>query len=286
MKELVVISGKGGTGKTSIVASFSALAKNMVLADCDVDAADLHLLMDPKIIRREEFRSGYEAVIKRELCTKCGKCKDLCRFDAIGEDFTIDGISCEGCGVCAEFCPVGAIEMRECLSGEWFVSDTRYGPMVHAKLGIAEENSGKLVTLVRNQSRELAKQKDSMLILVDGPPGIGCPVISSLSGASMVLVVTEPTMSGLHDMDRVLSLGKFFNIPSIVCLNKYDLNTQIAEIIEAKCRELGIRLVGKIPYDSVVTKAQLMGVSVVEYSGTPVSMAIRKMWEEVSNALG
>ncbi|MBW2146881.1 MAG: 4Fe-4S binding protein [Deltaproteobacteria bacterium] len=282
MKELVVISGKGGTGKTSIVASFASLARNMVLADCDVDAADLHLVMAPKILRREEFRAGYEAIINKDLCTECGKCRELCRYNAISEEFGVDRISCEGCGVCAEFCPAGAIEMRECTAGDWFVSETRFGPMVHARLGIAEENSGKLVTMVRNHARELAEQKNSPLILVDGPPGIGCPVISSLTGASLVLVVTEPTLSGLHDMERVLSLARFFKIPSVVCVNKYDLNPQITEKIEAQCRQQKVRLVGKIPYDNAVTRAQLMGKSVVEYSGSPVSMAIRRMWEEVA----
>ncbi|MBW2307990.1 MAG: 4Fe-4S binding protein [Deltaproteobacteria bacterium] len=282
MKELVVISGKGGTGKTSIVASFASLARNMVLADCDVDAADLHLVMAPKILRREEFRAGYEAIINKDLCTECGKCRELCRYNAISEGFGVDRISCEGCGVCAEFCPAGAIEMRECTAGDWFVSETRFGPMVHARLGIAEENSGKLVTMVRNHARELAEQKNSPLILVDGPPGIGCPVISSLTGASLVLVVTEPTLSGLHDMERVLSLARFFKIPSVVCVNKYDLNPQITEKIEAQCRQQKVRLVGKIPYDNAVTRAQLMGKSVVEYSGSPVSMAIRRMWEEVA----
>ncbi len=286
MKELVVLSGKGGTGKTSIVASFAALARNIVLADCDVDAADLHLVMDPKIITREEFRSGYEAIINKDLCTECSKCRELCRYNAISEDFVVDKISCEGCGVCEEFCPVGAIELRECVSGEWFVSETRYGPMVHAKLGIAEENSGKLVTMVRNKAREIAEQKDSLLILVDGSPGIGCPVISSLTGASLVLIVTEPTVSGLHDMERVLSLVDFFKIQSMVCVNKHDLNLKITEKIEAKCQQQEVRLVGKIPYDNVVTRAQLMGVSVVEYSGDHVSMAIRRIWEEVAVALG
>jgi MinD superfamily P-loop ATPase len=286
MKELVVISGKGGTGKTSIVASFASLAKNIVLADCDVDAADLYLVMGPKILQRQEFRAGYEAIINTDLCTKCGKCQELCRYEAITSEFTVDRISCEGCGVCAYFCPAKAIEMRECVSGEWFISETRYGPMVHARLGIAQENSGKLVTVVRNHARELAEQKGVRLILVDGPPGIGCPVISSLTGATLVLVVTEPTVSGLHDMERVLSLARFFNIPSIVCVNKYDLNLHMTEKIEAHCGQQQVRVVGKIPYDNAVTRAQLIGVSVVEYSGAPVAMEIQRMWDDISIELG
>jgi len=286
MKELVVISGKGGTGKTSIVASFASLAKNIILADCDVDAADLHLVMSPNILHRAEFHAGHEAVINGQLCDMCGKCRELCRFEAISTDFVVERISCKGCGVCAEFCPVGCIEMKERVSGEWFVSKTRYGLMVHAKPGMARENSGKLVDKVRNHARELAEQKDASLILVDGPPGIGWPVISCLTGATLGLVVTEPSVSGLHDMERVLALARLFKIPSAVCVNKYDLNPGIAEKIELLCRQQHIPHMGRIPYDNAVTRAQFMGATVVEYSGAPVAMEIRRLWDNVSIQLG
>ncbi|GAI55778.1 unnamed protein product, partial [marine sediment metagenome] len=192
MKEVVVLSGKGGTGKTSIVGSFAALAESKVLADCDVDAADLHLLLNPSIKEENEFWSGEVAVIDDEKCTQCGLCQDVCRFDAIN-DFKVDPISCEGCGFCYHICPDEAITMRENLSGQWFISDTKYGPLVHARLGIAQENSGKLVAVVRQRAKQIADKHDFDYIISDGPPGIGCPVISSLSGANVALLVTEPT---------------------------------------------------------------------------------------------
>jgi len=281
MRELVIISGKGGTGKTSIVGSFAALADNQVMADCDVDAADLHLLLEPRIKEHEEFFSSLSAVLDPERCTECGTCREVCRYGAVGEDFVIDPIACEGCGVCVHFCPQEAIELRENRSGEWFISETRFGPLVHARLGIAEENSGKLVALVREKAREVARQEGRDLILVDGAPGIGCPVISSITGATAVMVVTEPTLSGIHDMKRVVDLAAHFHIPVFVCINKFDLNEELSGQVENFCRERDLKLTGRIPYDPVVTKAMVQGRTVVEYSSGGVAREIEKMWRRI-----
>ena len=218
MKEIVILSGKGGTGKTTIVGSFAALAERKVLADCDVDAADLYLLLSPSRKQKSEFWSGQVAVINEEKCTQCDLCQELCRFDAI-IDFKIDPVSCEGCGFCSHICPVEAITMRENMAGHWFISETKYGPLVHARLGIAQENSGKLVAVVRQQAKKIAENEGADLIISDGPPGIGCPVISSLSGVSLALLVTEPTLSGMHDLERVLGVCHHFGIPALVCIN-------------------------------------------------------------------
>ena len=293
MKELVVISGKGGTGKTSIVAAFAALAEKAVLADCDVDAADLHLVLEPEVKHREPFSGGREAVIRQEDCTGCGDCLARCRFDAVRREeqetgkgvFSIDPMGCEGCGVCVHFCPVGAIDFPEKVNGEWFVSETRHGPMVHAKLGIAEENSGKLVTIVRRKAKEIAEERRLDFIIVDGSPGIGCPVIASIGGADMVLAVTEPTMSGLHDLERVVSLAKHFGIPAAVCINKADINPEMAGKIETFCHGEGLQLLGLIPYDTAVTKAQLEAKSVVECSDGEVAREMRSMWDGALRAL-
>ncbi len=281
MKELVIISGKGGTGKTVITASFAALAKNKVMADCDVDAADLHLLLQPQVKETHQFRSGKTAKLDMRVCNKCGKCIVACRFEAISPGFKIDPISCEGCGVCHHICEQKAIKMEEDLAGEWFISETQYGPMAHARLGIAEENSGKLVTLVRNQAKLLAEERRYNLVIIDGPPGIGCPVIAAITGSSAVLVVTEPTLSGLHDLDRVAKLAGHFGIPTLVCINKYDLNTEMAERITCHCQQNGYKLTGKIPFDTVVVKSLVNKKPVVEgYSNNDVSKAIKNIWEE------
>jgi len=295
MKELVVISGKGGTGKTSIVASFAALAQKAVLADCDVDAADLHLVLEPKIIRRESFSGGKRARIKNGHCTACGKCEELCRFDAISFDgpgngraaktFRIDPIACEGCGVCVWFCAEKAIEFGPAVNGEWFVSETRCGPMVHAKLGIAEENSGKLVNTVRTEARKLAEQRGLQTVIIDGSPGIGCPVIASITGASLVLIVTEPTLSGKHDMERVADLTRHFEITAMVCVNKWDLNPQIADEIESLAGQRGIRIAGRVRYDRAFTQAQIHRKSVVEHQVDGCSAEIRSVWSAVETAI-
>lgn len=281
MKQIVVISGKGGTGKTVITGAFAALAKNHVMADCDVDAADLHLLLQPKIKFRQDFRSGLSAVIDKKICQQCAKCIAACRFNAIGDSFVIDHVSCEGCGFCSHICPVGAIKMEENLAGEWFISHTRFGPMVHAKLGIAQENSGKLVSLVRKQAKELALKINCDWVIIDGAPGIGCPVIASLSGIDCAVVVTEPTLSGLHDALRVIEVTKHFNVPSRLVINKYDLNPDMSEKIEDHCAKNGISLIGKVRFDKTVVEAMVEGKTIMEYRDTPVKDEIRAIWEKL-----
>lgn len=281
MKELVVISGKGGTGKTTITASFAALAKDKVLADTDVDAPDLHLILSPDVKHEEPFKGGHYAVINQEECIVCGECRKLCRFGAINEDYEINPIDCEGCGVCVHFCPVEAIDFPQRVCGKWFISETRFGPMVHAQLDIAQENSGFLATLVRQQAKILAEDRGLDLIIVDGPPGIGCPVIASVTGASAVMIVTEPTPSGLHDLERVWQLAfKHFSIPCMACINKFDLNLEMAEKIEKFCQQNDIVLTGKIPFDPKVTEAVVNGKAIVEYD-TPTANIVAQMWEKV-----
>jgi len=285
MRELVVLSGKGGTGKTSIVGSLAALAQSKVLADCDVDAADLHLLLGPSIKEDNEFWSGQVAVIDENKCTQCGLCQDVCRFHAIS-DFKVNPISCEGCGFCSHICPAEAIAMKENLAGRWFISDTKYGTLVHAKLGIAQENSGKLVALVRQQARQIANNEERGLIISDGPPGIGCPVISSLSGASLALLVTEPTLSGIHDLERVLGVCQHFGVQPLVCINKYDINEENSHQIESYCLSHGVKVAGEIPFDNVVTESIVRGIPVVEYSSGRVTQEIERMWRLLSGMLG
>ncbi len=284
MKELLVLSGKGGTGKTSIVGSFAALAQNKIMADCDVDAADLHLLLNPSVKERSDFFSGQVAVIDEDKCTECGLCQEECRFDAI-TDFRVDPVSCEGCGFCSHICPVEAITMNERRAGEWFISDSKFGPLVHARLGIAQENSGKLVALVRRQSKELAEKNGLGYIISDGPPGIGCPVISSLSGVSLALIVTEPTLSGIHDMERVLGVCKHFGVPALVCINKCDINNENTRAIEEYCRENEVEVAAKIPFDNAVTEAMVEGISVVEYTDSEVAEQVRALWKYIDRRL-
>jgi MinD superfamily P-loop ATPase len=281
MKEVVILSGKGGTGKTIIGASFAALARSKVMVDCDVDAADLHLLLHPVIRESSEFWSGQTAVIDEEKCTQCGLCQDVCRFAAI-EDFEVDPVSCEGCGFCLHVCPENAVTMQQNLSGDWFVSETKYGPLVHARLGVGQENSGKLVTVVRQNARLIAEREGLDHILSDGPPGIGCPVIASLSGASLALPVTEPTLSGIHDLDRVIGVCRHFGVPALVCINKYDLNEDNTRHIESYCQGLGIQVISKIPFDNVVTEALVQGLPVVEYGNGRVAQEIESLWQALS----
>ena len=269
------------------MAAFSSLAKNKVLCDADVDAADLHLIMNPKVIRRSDFQSGYTATINNDLCTKCGLCLDLCRWNAINENYEVNSIDCEGCGVCVYFCPEKAIDFPINTCGEWFISDTRFGPMVHARLGIAEENSGKLVTLVRRESRKLAEEKGLDLILTDGPPGIGCPVIASIGGASAVLIVAEPTVSGIHDMERVVQLADHFKVSAMVCVNKYDLNLDLTRNLEHFTEEKGLSFLGCIPFDPIFTKAMVQAQTIVEYNnGSKAGNAIKGIWNNLSDILG
>lgn len=290
IEELVILSGKGGTGKTSLAASFAVLSGKSVIADCDVDAADLHLILNPCIRAWHPFSGGRQAVIRQEDCTCCGICYDLCRFGGIkvepgvmGEPkFTVDPFACEGCGVCVRGCPVAAVELLPKESGDWMVSDTAAGPLVHARLGVAAENSGKLVSVVRQEARRVAKEQGRRLIIVDGPPGIGCPAIASVTGASRALVVTEPTLSGEHDMERVLALLLHFSIPSWVCVNKWDLNPEIAQRLENRARAAHAMIAGRIRYDRIVTDSQMQQRTVVEGHSRVVG-EIESVWARISN---
>ena len=282
MKELVILSGKGGTGKTSLTASLAVLASGCLLCDADVDAADLHLLMQPDIKQRTDFQGGGVAIIDSQRCTGCGTCIDMCRWSAIGPEFVVDEIACEGCGVCVDFCPEQAIDFPTKTCGQWFVSDTRCGPMVHARLGIAEENSGKLVTLVRQQAKRLAEEKGIDLIITDGPPGVGCPVIASVGGATSTLIVTEPTVSGIHDMSRAIALCRHFKVPVMVCINKFDLNLDNNAKIEQMARDAGLPVVGRIPFDPNFTRGMVQGKTLIEFDGHgPTGESIRQLWAAI-----
>ena len=285
MKQLTIISGKGGTGKTTITAAFASLAQGAVLADCDVDAADLHLILAPDVKETKEFCGLKVARRDPDECIGCGKCLEHCRFEAIGPDHDVIPEKCEGCGVCVYICPTDAMTLIERTSGSVFISHTRFGPMAHARLYTAEEASGKLVSVVRNDARELAERTGRDLVIIDGPPGIGCPVIAAITGVDMVLVVTEPTVSGLHDLERVLGVARHFNIPAMVCINKYDINEENARRIEDHCREAEVEVVGKLTYDDVATKAMIMEKSIIEYSDGVLSSNIRKMWQEITRCL-
>jgi MinD superfamily P-loop ATPase len=296
MKELVVISGKGGTGKTSIVAAFASLARNAVLADCDVDAADLHIILEPKIRQASDFSGGKKASIIKEQCVGCGKCANICRFGAISlngsgngtiaKTYTVNPVSCEGCKVCVEFCPAEAIKFEDAINGQWFISDTRFGPMVHAKLGITEENSGKLVTLIRKEAKRIADAQNKDLLIIDGSPGIGCPVIASITGADLVLVVTEPTLSGKHDLERVAQLAANFGIKTLVCINKADINPEISRSITEDAIKHGLKVIGNIPYDEAFTKAQIMKATLIEYTSGDITEKVKTIWREVIYDLG
>ena len=284
MKQITIISGKGGTGKTTLVASFAALAENTVIADCDVDAPDLHLLLHPEIVKREEFKGLNVAAIDKSKCIECGICEEACRFKAIsdtGSGYEVNPTRCEGCGVCVFVCDQDATTLKERVSGYAFISKTKYGTMAHAQLNIAEEASGKLVTVVRNNAQRVAEEEGSELILIDGSPGIGCPVIASLTGVDLALVITEPTMSGLHDLERILDVTRHFGIASVVCINKYDINEENSKRIAEFCRERGVAMVRNIPYDPVVTEAMVAAMPVVEFSDGAVSDAIKEIWASI-----
>lgn len=281
MKKLTIISGKGGTGKTSLAASFAALTgSDAVFVDGDVDAANLSLIMKPVLVERHEFSASRVAAIDPEKCENCNLCHELCRFDAITPDFTIDPISCEGCAFCFHACPHDAIVMEERVSGEWFVSETPYGKLVHAQLGIAEENSGKLVTIVRNRGRELAEIGNCEFLIIDGPPGIGCPVIASLSGVDAALIVTEPTVSGIHDMKRALALCRHFSVPAAVCINRFDLEKEQTASIEKYCRDEEVSLVGKVPFDRSFVEAIIKGLPVIEYAEEALKATLTRVWRK------
>ncbi|MGP8328877.1 MAG: ATP-binding protein [Methanosarcinaceae archaeon] len=285
MKQLTIISGKGGTGKTTIAAAFVSLAKNAVIADCDVDAADMHLILKPQIQETIDFTGLDVASIDESLCTQCGKCKDKCRFDAISNNITINIYECEGCGVCEYICPEGAISMICRKAGDAYISKTRFGPMAHARLGIGEEASGKLVSFVRNNAKKLAEKYEKDIIIIDGPPGTGCSVIASITGVDILVVVTEPSVSGIHDLERVLGVADHFNIPAVVCVNKYDINKENTQLIEKYCSENGVGVVGILPYDETPTKAMLQEMTVIEYSNNDFSAKVKDLWENVRKHL-
>lgn len=285
--QITVISGKGGTGKTSIAGCFAALSApsgDAVFADCDVDAANLALILRPTLKETHGFTASKKARIDPQRCTGCGECARACRSEAItGRDgsFAVDHLLCEGCGICSHVCPTGAVAMEDATSGRWFISDTPYGPLVHARLSPGEENSGKLVTVVRNKAKEIAESQGRNILIIDGPPGIGCPVIASLAGVSCALVVAEPTLSGIHDMERVLEVCRHFGVPATVCINRFDLHEQSSRDIEEFCDRNGIEVVGRIPFDRAVTEAMVRGLPVVECSDGEASKKIRRIWGRV-----
>jgi len=285
INELVVLSGKGGTGKTSIVGALAALIPDKVLCDADVDAADLHLLLDPQVQERHDFYSGHQARIDPDQCIQCGECLDWCRFGAISDSFVINPLLCEGCGVCFHLCPVQAVQFPDNLCGEWYISRTRFGPLVHARLGIAEENSGKLVVLVRGEARRLAEEQNRPWLLTDGPPGIGCPVISSLGDASAVLLVAEPTVSGQHDLERVAALAEYFGLPVLVLVNKADLHWEAAEKIVQFCAERGYPFLGHLPFDPDFTRAQVEGKTIMEYDNMKLRALLTEVWEKLQTEI-
>jgi MinD superfamily P-loop ATPase len=296
MKEVVIISGKGGTGKTSVAAAFAALAQGRaVMADCDVDAADLHLILKPTVQHSHEFRSGHQATIRPQDCVGCGQCLSLCRFGAIHKvdnggaatsSYRVDGVACEGCGVCVRFCPANAIDFPEEVCGQWFVSATRFGPLVHARLGVASENSGKLVTMVRSAAKELATTQGYELVLIDGSPGIGCPVIASLTAAQGALIVTEPTVSGIHDLRRIAQLCRRLATPAMVCVNKWDINPQVTLQIESDAASLGLTVVGRVRYDKSVTMAQRAQQAIPEFGSGGLSEDLTLLWQRVCSTVG
>jgi MinD superfamily P-loop ATPase len=285
LKQIAVVSGKGGTGKTTITASFAALSHDIVIVDCDVDAATLHLLLHPQIMETQEFKGSKLAVIDRTKCAECGLCRDACRFDAISNDLKIDPFLCEGCGVCVVVCPQAAVSLQERISGYAFISKTKYGTMSHARLNPGEANSGKLVTLVRHNARQIAEKENRKLILIDGPPGIGCPVIASVSGVNVGLVVTEPTMSGIHDFKRALQLLNHFHVLPFVCINMYDINKKNTQRIVKFCEKSRVEVAGKIPFDPLVTEAMVAGKTIAEYSPkSAVSQEIETIWKKVASS--
>lgn len=299
MKQLVILSGKGGTGKTSVSAAFAHLARagpspiQAVLADADVDAANLELVLQPYKLEEHEFHSGSVAVIDENLCQGCGVCEQACRFEAIlppgsenGRTYHVDPIACDGCAACVYQCPSEAIRMEVQLAGYWFRSEGRYGPLLHAELRPAQENSGKLVTLVKQQARLLGLDTGAELVIVDGPPGIGCPVISAASGADLALIVTEPTAAGIQDMDRVLQLARHFHLPALVCINKADIYPEGTNQIVNYCDQHQIEVVGSIPFDEMVTQAMIQGEPVTAcWSFSPASRSLVEIWERVAKAI-
>ncbi len=281
---MVVLSGKGGTGKTSLVGALAALVPEKVLCDADVDAADLHLLMSPAILERHDFFGGHKAAIDPERCIQCGQCLEWCRFGAIDPDFRVNAFLCEGCGVCWHLCPAQAVDFPENLCGEWYISQTRFGPLVHAQLGIAEENSGKLVALIRQEARQLAEAQGLSWIITDGPPGLGCPVIASLGNATEVLIITEPSVAGRHDLERVAALAEHFGLPVSVLVNKADLHWETAHQIARFCEERGYVFLGYLPFEADFTRAQVEGKTIMEYNNKKLQAILTEVWEKLEKS--
>lgn len=288
MREIVILSGKGGTGKTSLTAAFAHLASNHVICDLDVDAPDLHLILSPSHLSENTFVSGHEAVIT-DRCEGCGQCVEMCRYEAISEGDpypTINPLKCEGCKVCVQFCPADAIDFPEKECGQWYLSQTRFGTMVHARLYPGEENSGRLVTLLRQQAKALADARGYKYILSDGPPGIGCPVISSLSGSSTAVIITEPTPSGRHDLERVIELCRHFNVVAGVVINKYDLSKTQTAAIESYCQKHRLVLLGRLPHDEAMVRAMIQGKAITEYQTDGIASDVRELWSDIIHIAG
>lgn len=287
MKEVLILSGKGGTGKTSIIGSFAHLAENKIMVDCDVDASDLHLLLSPRPTEKHDFFSGVKARVEADKCTACGTCEELCQFDSITMEDTavISGLACEGCGVCAHFCPEEAIVLDKNHCGSWYIADTDYGPLVHAQLFAGEENSGKLVSHIKKQARDLAESTNTGLILLDGAPGVGCPVIASLSNVDLAVVVTEPTLSGKHDLERILDLTDHFKIPALICINKWDIHPEMSAEIEDACKKRNVDILGKIPFDPTVIDCQIKGLPVTSSDISLAAYSIRDVWAKLQKKI-
>jgi MinD superfamily P-loop ATPase len=284
-KQIVIVSGKGGTGKTVISAAFCAIAKNKVIVDADVDAADLFLLLNPTNKETHKFSGGYKAIIDQNACTQCGLCYDSCRFKAIHKNFTVNDVLCEGCGLCAKICPNNAISMQPSESGEWYISQTNHGTFVHAKLGIAEENSGKLIDLIKQKAIAIADKNNCEWIIVDGPPGIGCPAIAALGSSDCAIIVTEPTISGLHDAKRVVELTKHFGLPTKFIINKYDLNQKITEEIENFCNTNQIDIIGKLIFDESIVQSIINGQTLMEHKEFAHKDVLLNAWDKIKKTI-
>lgn len=281
VKQITLISGKGGTGKTTLTAAFASLANRVLIADCDVDAADLHLILRPESTSKQHFYGMKVASIDQNKCSACKACSEKCRFSAISDNLVVDTHACEGCGVCSLVCPEDAIIMKDHKAGEIYRSMTRFGPLAHAQLKIGEETGGKLVSMVRKNASEMATMYGTDLIIIDGPPGTGCSVIASISGVDLVLIITEPSVSGIHDLERVFEVADHFEIETVVCINKYDVNEENAALIEEYCRNKGMRVVGKLPFSNIPTKAMLEGKTIIEYADSSFARLVQDMWYEV-----